>query len=72
VSHSIPFCPVLCLQMFPSVSHWSGLRPLPHYQYWILTGTPLGYPVVALRPPDPASLVLEEQPFIGYHIVTTC
>jgi len=32
------------------------------YQYWILTGTPLGYPFVALCHRDSAALVLEDQP----------
>ena len=38
-----------------------GLWLLLHYQYWILTGTPLGYPVVALCHGDPAALDLQGQ-----------
>ena len=33
---------------------------LLHYQYWILMGTPLRYPVVALYHGDPAALVLQD------------
>ena len=47
------------------MSHWSGSRPLAsatHYQYWILTGTSLRYPVVALCHGDPAALDLQERP----------
>jgi hypothetical protein len=36
-----------------------GLRLLIHYQYWILTRTPLRYPVVALGHGDPAALDLQ-------------
>ena len=32
------------------------------YQYWIFTGTPLGYPAVALCHGDPAAFVLQDQP----------
>jgi hypothetical protein len=28
VSHSLPFCPRLCLRMLVSVTHWSGSRSL--------------------------------------------
>lgn len=31
----------LSLQMFITVNHWSGWRPLMHYQYWPFPGTPL-------------------------------
>lgn len=49
----------LYLQMFIAVSHWSDLRPLVSatHQSWILTGTPLGYPVVPCHG-DPAALDL--------------
>ena len=32
------------------------------YQYWILTGTPLGYPAIALSHGDPQALNLQDQP----------
>ena len=39
-----------------------GLYLLLLCQYWILTGTPLGRPVVALYHGDPATLDLQDQP----------
>lgn len=39
-----------------------GLWLLLHYQYWILTGTPLGYPAVSLCHEDTTALDLMEQP----------
>ena len=46
------------------MSHWSDLRSLalPHHQYWDLTGTPLGYPAVALCHECPAALNLQDWP----------
>ncbi|KAL6093787.1 hypothetical protein STEG23_035863, partial [Scotinomys teguina] len=38
----------------------SGLWLLLHYQYWALTGTPLGYPVVILYHGDPAALDMQQ------------
>jgi len=42
----------------------SGSRPwlLLYYQYWILTGIPLRYPVVGLCHGDPAALDLQDWP----------
>ena len=44
------------------MSHWSGMKPLVllQYQYWDLSGTPLGYPIV-LSHGDPATLGLQDQ-----------
>ena len=39
-----------------------GLWLLLHYEYWILTRTPLGYPVVALCCGDPVTLNLQDWP----------
>jgi hypothetical protein len=52
--------------MFTAMSHWSDLRSLalPHHQYWDLTGTPLGYPAVALCDGDPVALDLQNQPLL--------
>ena len=36
---------------------------LLHYQYWILTGSPLGYTFVSLCHGDPTTLDLQDQPF---------
>lgn len=37
-----------------------GLWFLLHYQYWVLTESPLGYPVVVLCHGDPATLDLQD------------
>ena len=62
VSHSTPFCShiFMCKCSLPMSS---GSRPwlLLYYQYWILTGIPLRYPVVGLCHGDPAALDLWEQ-----------
>lgn len=67
---SPPFRPHFCLQMFISVS-WFCSRPLASatlsilllYQYWLLTGTPLRHPVVALCCGDPAALDVQDPQF---------
>lgn len=59
-----PLSTHLYSQMFIELSHCSGSRPLdsPADQYWILTGTPLGYPAIALSHGDPQALNLQDQP----------
>jgi hypothetical protein len=65
VSHSTPFHPnsFTCKCSLQWVTGLvQGLWLLLHYQYWIFTGTPLGYPAVALCHGDPAAFVLQDQP----------
>lgn len=50
VSHSTTFC----LHILTYKCSWR--RVLLHYQYWILTVTPLVYPVIALCHGDPIVL----------------
>ena len=45
VTHSTPFSPHVCLQW--TIGWVQGLWFLLLYKYWLLTGTPLGYAVVA-------------------------
>jgi hypothetical protein len=61
VSHSIALCPHIfaCKCSLPWVIGLVlGRWLLLHHQYWILTGTPLRYPVVALCLKDPVVLDL--------------
>ena len=44
-----------------------GLWLLLHHQYWILTRTPLRYPVVAMCHGDPAALDLQDRPLHMFH-----
>jgi hypothetical protein len=60
-SHSVPFCPHFfaykcSLQWLVCLAQ--GLWFLLFYQYWNLTGTPLGYPVVVLCHGNPTGLDL--------------
>lgn len=50
--------------MLFAVSHCPGSRlwPLLHCQYWILTTSPIRYPVVALGYGDPVASVLQNWP----------
>jgi len=65
VSQCVTQCTLLSKQLYLQILlYWAirlvqGLWPLLHYQYWILSGTPLGYPVVALCCGDPAALHLQ-------------
>jgi len=64
VSHSRPFHPnsftyKRSLQWVTGLVQ--GLWLLLHYQYWIFTETPLGYPAIVLCHGDPAALVLQDQ-----------
>ena len=59
---------MVCHTLNPSVHASSlakvqGLWVLWPYQYWILTGTPLGHPVVALCHGDPVVLDQQDKPF---------
>ena len=57
VSCTIPFYTYIFMCKHSLQSHWSDLSPLVlHYQCWTLTGTRLGYPIVALYPGDPVEL----------------
>ena len=55
----------LYLLVFAAMSHWSvpGLLILLYSSYWAPTGTgtPLGYPIVALCHGDPVALDLQVQ-----------
>ena len=64
MSHSKPFVLYLYLQVFIAESHWPGSRPLVSVRLSMLglTGTLLGYPVVALGHGGPAVLGLQVQP----------
>ena len=55
-THSIPLCPHIAM----GHGLFSDLWLLLHYLYWILRGTSLGYPVVALYHGDPAALDLQD------------
>jgi hypothetical protein len=63
VSHSRPASHTSLLANVPCneslVCLSQGLWLLLHHQYWNLTGTPLGYPVVTLCHGDPAALDLQ-------------
>ena len=63
VSHSISLCPHIftckCSLQWVIGLVW-GLWLLLHYQSWILTKSPLGYPAVALCHEDPAALDLQD------------
>jgi hypothetical protein len=52
----------LHLQMFATMTHWSGggegLWLLLHHQYLLVTGSPLRHPVVTLCQGDPVVLYL--------------
>jgi len=54
----------LHVQVLIAMSHWSGWRPLAllHYQYMILTGTPLRYPVVVPCYGEPSAMDLQNWP----------
>jgi hypothetical protein len=52
----------LYLQTLIAVGLVQGLWLLLHFQYRILTGTPLGYPAVALCQEDLVALVLQNKP----------
>jgi hypothetical protein len=47
----------------PLVWFKASLWLLQHHQYWILAGTPLRYPAVALSHGDPVALDLQDWPF---------
>lgn len=58
------FAKMFFLQIFIALGHLPGLSLwlLLHSQYWILTGTPLRSPAVALYFGDLAALVLDDEP----------
>jgi hypothetical protein len=65
-SHSTSLCPhiLTCKNSLQWVIGLIGaLWVLWHHQYWVLTGTPPSYPVVALCHGDPAALEQQDWPF---------
>lgn len=65
VSHSVPFCSssfscTCSLQWDIGLVQGLWLL-LVHHQYWTLTDTPLGCPVIALSHRGPTALVLQDQ-----------
>ena len=67
VSHSIPLCPHVftCKGSCNESFVWFKISGFCDTEYWVLIGTPPGYPVVALCHGDPSTLDSRTGPVTG-------